>query len=168
MSWLKTLAIGLLLSLLTSASALAADAIAEMKGAGGETLGMVTLVETPQGVLLLADLKHLPPGGHGFHIHEKGACAPDFKAAGGHYNPAGNGHGIANAEGSHGGDMPNLYAAADGTVKAEVLNAKVTLGAGANSLFDGDGSAIVIHAAPDTHGADPGAGARIACGVIAK
>ncbi len=103
-----------------------------------------------------------------FIIMNKGACAPDFKAAGGHFNPAGREHGIANPKGSHGGDMPNLYAAADGTVKAEALNAKVTLGPGANSLFDGDVSAIVIHVAPDSHGADPSASARIACSVIRR
>ena len=71
MSWLKTLAISLSLSALTSTSALAADAIAEVESAGGETLGTVTLSETPEGVFLLADLKHLPPGGHGFHNHEQ-------------------------------------------------------------------------------------------------
>ena len=86
----------------------------------------------------------MPAGVHAFHIHEKGACAPDFKAAGGHFNPSGTGHGIGNPEGSHGGDMPNLHAAADGSVKAEVLNVKVTLGAGSNSNFNSDGSAIVI------------------------
>ena len=97
-----------------------------------------------------------------------GACSPDFKAAGGHFNPAGKGHGINHPKGSHGGDMPNIHAAADGSVKAEVLNVKVTLGSGGNSVFDSDGSAIVIHAKPDTYGAKAGAGERIACGVIRK
>ena len=168
MFWRKTWLIGFAITALTPQGALAADATAEVKNADGEILGTVTLTETPHGVLLFADLMRMPAGGHGFHIHEKGACAPDFKAAGGHFNPAGKGHGINHPEGSHGGDMPNLHAAADGSVKAEVLNAKVTLGAGSNSVFDSDGSAIVIHAGPDSHGADPGAGGRIACGVIAK
>ena len=144
MSWLKTLVVGLSISALTSAGALAADATAEVKNADGEILGTVTLSETPHGVLLFANLMRMPAGGHAFHIHEKGACAPDFKAAGGHFNPSGTGHGIGNPEGSYGGDMPNLHAAADGSVKAEVLNVKVTLGAGSNSIFDSDGSAIVI------------------------
>ena len=168
MSWLKTLVIGFAISALTPQGALAADAMAEVKNAGGESLGTVTLSETPHGVLLFADLVRMPPGGHGFHIHERGACAPDFKAAGGHFNPAGRGHGINHPAGSHSGDMPNLHVAADGSVKAEMLNVKVTLGAASNSVFDADGSAIVIHAGPDSHGADPGAGGRIACGVIRK
>ena len=136
---------GLSISALTSAGALAADATAEVKNADGEILGTVTLSETPHGVHLFAYLMRMPAGGHAFHIHEKKiACAPDFKAAGGHFNPSGIGHGIGNPEGSHGDDMPNLHAAADGSVKAEVLNVKVTLGAGSNSIFDSDGSAIVI------------------------
>ena len=144
MSWLKTLAVGLSISALTSAGALAADATAEVKNADGEILVTVTLSEAPHSVLLFADLMRMPAGGHAFHIHEKGACAPDFKAAGGHFYPSGTGHGIGNPEGSYGGDMPNLHAAADDSVKAEVLNVKVTLGAGSNSIFDSDGSAIVI------------------------
>jgi Cu-Zn family superoxide dismutase len=168
MSWLKLLVVGLSISALTSSSALAAQATAEMKSTDGEILGTVTLTETPHGVLLFADFKRIPPGSHGFHIHEKGACSPDFKAAGGHFNPAGKGHGINHPKGSHGGDMLNIYAAADGSVKAEVLNVKVTLSSGDNSVFDSDGSAIVIHAKPDTYGAKAGAGARIACGVIKK
>ena len=166
MYWLKLLAAAFSISALMTTGALAAQA--EMKGVDGKKLGTVTLIETPNGVLLLADLKGIPAGGHGFHIHEKGACTPDFKAAGGHYNPSGKGHGIKHGKGSHAGDMPNIYAAADGTVKAEVVNPKVTLGSGGNSLFDGNGSAVVIHAKPDTHGANPGAGGRIACGVITK
>ena len=168
MSWLKLLVVGLSILALTSSGALAAQATAEMKSTDGEILGTVTLTETPHGVLLFADFKRIPPGSHGFHIHEKGACSPDFKAARGHFNPAGKGHGINHPKGSHGGDMPNIYAAADGSVKAEVLNVKVTLSSGDNSVFDSDGSAIVIHAKPDTYGAKAGAGARIACGVIKK
>lgn len=166
MFWLKMFLVALSISALTTTGVLAATA--KMKGVDGKALGTVTLVETPHGVLLVADLKGIFPGGHGFHIHEKGACAPDVKAAGGHFNPSKKGHGINNPMGSHAGDMPNVYAAADGTVKAEVVNAQVTLDAGSNSVFDGDGSAVVIHAKPDTHGADPGAGGRIACGVITK
>ena len=83
MSWRQTFVMGLLISALTSAGALAAYATAEVKNSGGEILGTVTLSETPHGVLFLADLTRLPPGGHGFQIYEKGACAPDFKAAGG-------------------------------------------------------------------------------------
>ena len=153
---------------LASTGVAAMQATAEMRSPDGDTLGTVTLTPTPRGVLLLIDLTRVPPGAHGFHIHEHAACWPDFKAAGGHFNPARKSHGIKNPEGSHAGDMPNIYAAADGSVQAELLNAKVVLGDGANSVFDNDGSAIIIHAKPDTHGDKPGAGDRIACGVIRK
>jgi len=159
---LVLLALGLILATATGAAALEATAV--MKGAGGEALGTVTLTQTPHGVLVVAKLSGIPPGGHGFHIHQTGSCAPDFKAAGGHFNPAGKGHGFNHAMGSHAGDMPNIYAATDGSVMAEVFNANVTLGPA--SLFDEDGAAIIIHAKPDTHGVSAGAGARIACGVI--
>jgi Cu-Zn family superoxide dismutase len=168
MFWLKMVLVGLAISALASNGAMAAQATAELKSAEDEILGTVTLTETPHGVLLFADLMRIPPGSHGFHIHETGACTPDFKAAGGHFNPAGYGHGINHMGGSHAGDMPNLHAAADGSLKAEVLNVKVTLTPGSNSIFDNDGAAIVLHAKADTYGAKAGAGARIACGVINK
>lgn len=150
----------------TASATLAAQA--NMTGSDGKPVGKVTLTQTPHGVLLKAELSGLPAGGHGFHIHENGTCAPDFAAAGGHYNPAGKGHGLTQESGMHGGDMPNIYAAADGTVTAEVLNPLVTLDTGANSVFDADGSSIIVHEKPDTHLADAGAGGRIACGVIVK
>lgn len=42
------------------------------------------------------------------------------------------------------------------------------LGSGANSLFNANGSAILIFAAPYTHRAKPDANACIARGAIAK
>jgi Cu-Zn family superoxide dismutase len=46
----------------------------------------------------------------------------------------------------------------------------VTLGSGATSILDANGSALIIHAAPDDFRTDPtgNSGARIACGVISK
>lgn len=75
MSWLKVMLLGLAISALASSGAMAAQATAELKSTNGEILGTVTLTETPHGVLLFADLMRIPPGSHGFHIHEKGACA---------------------------------------------------------------------------------------------
>ena len=70
-------------------------------------------------------------------------------------------------DGSHAGDLPNIYAGSDGTARADVFTDQVTLAADAEtSVFDSDGSAIIIHAKPDSYGADPGAGDRVACGVI--
>ena len=155
------------LTVLSLQTASAADtALADLAGPDGAALGTVTLTQTPHGVLVEADLKGLTPGAHGFHIHETGSCAPDFKAAGGHYNPKGSGHGLNHEGGFHAGDMPNLHVGADGTVRADVFNASVTLTGGDVTLFDADGSAIIVHEKADTYSDKAGAGGRVACGVI--
>lgn len=134
----------------------------------GNNLGTVTLRQTPHGVMLRAELSKLKPGGHGFHIHGRGKCKPDFTAASGHYNPTGKAHGLYNPSGHHAGDMPNIYADAEGNVNAEILNTKVSLRKGRNNLFDANGSSIIIHAKPDRHKRSPGVGSKVACGVIRK
>ena len=141
---------------------------ANMMGPGGDALGAVTLTQTTQGVLVQANLRSLSPGAHGFHIHEAGSCDPDFKAAGGHFNPHGTSHGYAHEGQPHAGDMPNIHAHADGTARADVLNSLVSLEEGAGSVFDGDGSSIIVHAKADSYGDKAGAGDRVACGVIER
>ena len=144
-------------------------ATAMLAGPDGTSLGTVTLTQGPHGVLIAADLTGLTPGGHAFHIHEFGSCSPSFAAAGGHFNPEGTGHGFLHEGGVHAGDTPNIYAAADGTARADMFTAAVTLASNADhSLFDADGSAIIVHEKPDSYGADPGAGGRVACGVIQR
>lgn len=144
-------------------------ATATMAGPDGAAVGTVTLTQGHHGVIIAAELTGLAPGGHAFHIHETGSCTPDFTAAGGHFAPRGHGHGYDHEGGVHAGDLPNIFAAADGTVRADVFTSAVTLTAGAvHTLFDEDGSAIIIHEKPDTYGDDPAAGARIACGVIMR
>jgi len=139
-----------------------------LKGPDGADHGTVTLTQMDGVVLLHADLNGLPEGAHGFHIHENGTCAPDFGAAGGHYNPDGKEHGFA-GEGPHAGDMANLFATAAGDVMADVLNPRVSLVEGHDhTLFDENGSAIIIHEKADSYGRDAGAGGRIACGVIER
>ena len=147
-----------------------ATATAAIMGKDGEAMGMVTLTQGPQGVLVSADLSGLPPGGHGFHIHAVGACAPDFSAAGSHFGPGEESHGFLHGTDMHAGDLPNIYANADGTVRVDVFTADVTLASDdVRSLLDSDGSAIIIHEKPDAYGEDVGsAGARIACGVIER
>ena len=125
-------------------------------------VGVVTFRSMRSGVLVTVALTDLPPGPHGIHIHEKGACTPDFEAAGEHLAPDGHDHGFAQTETPHAGDLPNLYADNDGNAQADFLNWRLTL----DQLLDADGSAIVVHEAADTY-MDPGsAGTRIACGVI--
>lgn len=143
---------------------------AAIMSAGGESLGTVELTQGPQGVLVRADLQGLPPGGHGFHIHSVGACTPDFSAAGGHFDPEGNSHGFLFGAGQHAGDLPNVIAHADGTAQAHIFTGDITLAPDDDrSLFDEDGSSIIVHADPDDYGEDAGvAGARIGCGVILR
>jgi superoxide dismutase, Cu-Zn family len=140
----------------------------------GERIGSARLTQTPRGVLIQIEARNLPPGEHAFHVHAVGRCegtgAEAFQSAGGHYNPGGHQHGFLVGEGAHAGDMPNQFVGQDGMLRAEVLNPNVTLGAGQASLFDADGSALVIHARPDDHRSQPAgdAGGRIACAVIER
>ena len=134
----------------------------------GKSAGMATLTQTPHGVLITADLKNLTIGEHAFHIHETGACEPDFSAAGGHFAPEGRQHGFVNPEGHHAGDLPSIFAASDGTAKVHIFTTRITLGDGPNSILDEDGSTLVIHADSDSYLKDPLAGEPVACGVITK
>lgn len=134
----------------------------------GKSAGTVTLEATPNGVLIVADLKNLSPGKHGFHIHETGACKPDFSAAGGHFAPDGHEHGYANAKGYHAGDMPNIFVADDGTARFHGFNSRITLDGDKASIFDDDGAALIIHADEDRYLSEAMGGNRVACGVIEK
>ena len=106
------------------------------------------------------------------HIHAVGRCeGPAFATAGGHFNPTAAQHGLSNPLGPHAGDLPVLFVTADGSGTVATVTPLVSLADGVlNSLFDADGSALVIHAANDDHMTDPtgGSGDRIACGVIGR
>lgn len=160
------------LGMLLATPATAQTAKAELKNTKGASVGNIDLTETPAGVLLHVVLKGVPQGTHGFHIHAVGKCeGADFTSAGGHFNPARHQHGLMNSAGTHAGDLPNLYIPASGDLMVEVLAAQVTLKAGqANSLFDRDGSALVIHDKGDDYKTDPAgdSGPRIACGVVSQ
>ncbi len=159
---------GIALAAATLQTAGAAEqAMAKLKDPKGQSVGEVMLKQTPHGTLLHAKFSNLPPGAHAFHVHTVGKCEPPFKSAGGHFNPGGKKHGFMAAEGLHAGDMPNIHVPASGSLETEVLNTLLKLD---SSLFDADGAAIVLHAGPDDYKTDPAgaAGARIACGVIAR
>ena len=146
-------------------------AMAELRNASGANVGTATFTQVGNVVRIVLEAKGLTPGLHGVHIHAVGKCdPPDFTSAGPHFNPTGKQHGALNTQGSHAGDLPNLNVAADGSGRLETANEQISLGSGASSLWDADGSALVVHAAPDDFKTDPtgNSGARMACGVITK
>lgn len=158
---------------LAAAPADAADgnpaAVAAMQDRDGKSVGEVRLFEAPHGLVLRADLKNLPAGEFGFHIHAVGKCTPNFDAAGGHFNPTGSEHGFLNEKGYHRGDMPNITVPEGGTLVQEIFLPNLTVRDGkGHALLDQDGAAIMIHEGADDHKSDPAghAGTRIACGVI--
>jgi Cu-Zn family superoxide dismutase len=146
-------------------------ATANLVNAQGQSVGTVRLVQEVDGLKLDVQASGLPAGVHGIHIHETGTCTPpDFTSAGGHFNPDAKQHGLRNPQGPHRGDLENLEVGADGTADREYKVTSVTLNEGVSSLFDADGSAIVIHAGPDDYVSNPSgnSGARIACGVVTR
>jgi Cu-Zn family superoxide dismutase len=141
---------------------------AQLKDGSGKAVGDADLSQAQNGVLIKLQLKGVSPGEHAFHIHAVGKCDPPFESAGPHFNPGGHKHGMLSGPG-HAGDLPNLHVPQSGELTVEILAAAVTLEKGKpNSLFDNDGSSLVVHAGADDYKSDPSgnAGGRIACGVI--
>ena len=137
----------------------------------GKKIGTAAITQTSHGVKINVNVTGLPPGTHAFHIRAVGKCEiPDFKSAGGHFNPTGKQHGKENPNGPHAGDMSNFEVGADGTAKFSTVNTGVTLDEGSNSLLHEGGTALVIHEKTDDYKTDPtgNAGNRIACGVVQK
>jgi len=143
----------------------------KLSDAKGKSVGTAVLSADPGGVKIALKVKGLTPGDHAIHIHQTAKCdAPDFKSAGGHFNPENKKHGSANPDGPHAGDMPNFVVDAKGGSAATVVAPGVTLDDGPHSVFTGGGTALVIHDKADDLKTDPAgaAGDRIACGLIAK
>ena len=139
--------------------------------ASGRVVGNGVLVEERKGVRILIDLKGLAPGIKAVHIHEVGRCdPPSFDSAGAHFNPGKNLHGSANPRGPHAGDLPNITVDSAGQGHLEFTDRRITLGKGATSLFDLDGSALVVHEQADDLRTEPdgASGARAACGIIVR
>ena len=166
--------------LLTIAVLLCATAFAHKKlsktvtlvDAKGAIVGTAVITEAKQGVEIKLSVSGLAPGEHAIHFHQKPSCVtPDFKSAGGHFNPGNTHHGLHNPAGPHAGDMPNFTVGANGKAKVTVRDERVTLVPGQpNSLFAEGGTALVIHAKADDLVSDPAgnAGDRVACGPITQ
>ena len=147
-----------------------ASAVAAIIGAQGEEIGSARFQQGPHGMLLRMEIAEggLTPGWHGVHFHEKADCSDvgAFQLSGGHHGKAPGKHGLMNPGGPEAGDLPNVWAAADGSAGYEAFTVLTELA----PALEGDGIAIVIHAGPDDHMSQPigGAGARVACGVIVR
>ncbi len=154
-------------------------ATATVEGAPGSGIeGEVNLVEGPKGknqpepgVRVVARIRGLTSGRRqGFHIHEKGTCEPPFTSAGGHFDPGPFGNSSPDANHPfHMGDLPNLDVGKGGIGRLTHLTSRITLAPGPLSLFDADGSAVIVHrdedrGVPGEQGASRGP--RVACGVI--
>jgi Cu-Zn family superoxide dismutase len=136
----------------------------------GNKIGIAELTPIAEGVKIHLEAAKLPPGMHGFHIHEVGLCdKPDFASSGMHLNPFHKQHGFENPQGYHAGDLPNIQVGADGKVNVNLIAKAVTLEKGKpNSLLQDQGVSLIIHEKSDDYKTDPAgnSGARIACGVI--
>jgi Cu-Zn family superoxide dismutase len=171
---MRNLSIALVACLLASPAFAApkGKVVVSLKTAAGLDAGTATFKETSKGKLSIKlELKNLPFGEHAVHIHAKPLCdAPDFKSAGGHFNPDAKQHGTLNPMGHHNGDLPaNISIGEDhtGTATFKVDYLSLTDGAPNNILGNG-GTSIMVHEKPDDMKTDPtgNAGNRIACGVI--
>jgi superoxide dismutase, Cu-Zn family len=185
-SWIGTILSGLMLAMLLvdPASARTLGAQARLYNTSSQQVGTARLIQLGNdGVLIQVNVRSLLPGFHGFHVHAVGDCTPasSFASAGPHYDPRNNLN-----HGDHLGDLPVLLVNEDGTANAIFNTERFALA----DLFDGDGSAIVIHANPDNYANIPAeryaaiasgtktrdaatlsagdSGARIVCGVVEK
>lgn len=134
---------------------------------GSQVSGSVTFTRRGEQVVVVADVRGLPPNSsHGFHIHEKGDCsAPDASSAGGHFNPDQHPHGGPNTPMHHAGDLGNLEAGSDGRAYKRMVVDDITLDHGPHGVLN---RSVVVHEKVDDLTTQPSgnSGARIACGVI--
>jgi Cu-Zn family superoxide dismutase len=134
-------------------------------GKDSKVAGTVTFTKAESGVKISGKITGLPPGSHGFHIHEFGDCtAVDFASAGGHFNPGQKNHGSPKDANRHEGDLGNIEADASGTATIDAVDSSLS--------FEGEGSilgrGVIVHANTDDFKTQPtgNAGGRVACGVI--
>jgi len=138
----------------------------------GKMIGVVSISESPNGLVFTPKLTDLPPGPHGYHVHENGSCGVNEKdgkkvaagAAGSHLDPSGSKQHLGPTGAGHLGDLPPLVVGGDGRATVPVTAPRL------KSLAEIKGKALMIHAGGDNYADKPaplgGGGERIACGVI--
>ena len=143
----------------------------------GSPVGSLLLVERPssEGVKIVEvflGAQNLTPGSHAVHVHAVANCTP-CSAAGSHLDLGPHGHNVPVTENHpyHSGDLVNLRVGSDGKGSLITTTSRIALSPGNLSLFDADGSSVIIHALPDAYCPDPtdpncAGGARAACGII--
>lgn len=142
---------------------------ADVRDASGTGRASATATQTGNGLHISIAAMNMVPGAYGAHVHAVGRCdAPGFESAGPHWNPTNRQHGKDNQGGMHKGDLPNLMIGMDGRGTMEFTIPDASAAGATARMMDGDGAAIVIHAAPDDYRTDPSgnSGSRIACGVF--
>lgn len=169
--------LGTLLGLFWTGLTLRATADAEMTASAqariystenpSELLGVATFVTADEGLQVNAELSDVPPGYHGFHIHEFGSCDDGGSAAGGHFNPLETQHGYLPDDGldnAHAGDLGNIIIESNGTGTLQETIPPLPLMTGRLAIAQ---RAVIVHADRDDFGQPTGnAGGRIGCGII--
>jgi Cu-Zn family superoxide dismutase len=172
---MRVLAVFLLAAGLAAPAAAApkAHAAAKLIGLDGKPMGRAGFQQTSHGVLIEIELRGLQPGAHAIMIHATAACDPKklFTSAGPDFSfePT-KPHGFFVKGGPRAGDLPNQFAAADGTLHASTITNAFSLGNGKKSIFDRDGASIIVNANADDYATQPDgdAGPRLACGTIVR
>lgn len=163
------MAAGFLVAGCTTMSPPAATATAKLEPTKGNTAnGTVTFTKKGDKVQVNAKVAGLTPGGHGFHIHEKGDCSSgDGMSTGGHFNPRGKPHAVHTTPDRHTGDMPMLVADASGNAMLVIELDVMAIGSGESDIV---GRGLIVHKDPDDFSTQPtgNSGARVACGVITR
>ena len=119
---------------------------------------------------IILRLTGVPPGEHGFHIHQSGDLREGCNSLCAHFNPYNKNHGGPKDKERHVGDLGNIEPDSNGEVNKTIYDKLIKL-SGKNSII---GRSVVIHEDRDDLGRGGNAeslktgnaGKRIACGVI--
>ncbi|MDP1573704.1 MAG: superoxide dismutase family protein [Coxiellaceae bacterium] len=128
-----------------------------------QKIGDIIFKNKKNGLMIFPDLKGLPPGEHGFHLHEYASCDNAGMAAGGHYDPLQLKKHLGPYHQGHQGDLPKLFVDKNGIAHHPSF---------APHLAEKNicGHAVMIHAGGDNYSDEPkplgGGGERIACGFV--